>query len=854
MKFKIFIAALAVPLVLTIARAVTHPGVPERELEGPPHLREAYEVLRRTNPDDPTFNAAAARFQAVQQAAAASALQSANAQTRESASISAAYLHTENWQAIGPTPLLHGETPWGSPQHLSAVSGRVTAIALDAQDEVAFIGAALGGVWRTSDSGQTWAPIGDQLGSLAIGSIAIAPGPHPRNEATLYVGTGEGNFGCDTYGGVGVYKSTDSGRTWQGPYGSSLFTNRAVNSIAIDRTNPNTLLATTGTAFVSAGGACITEPSLPPRGIFKSTDAGLTWTKMTTQVANDPASQVIQDPVTPTRWWAAMYANGGVVGGILRSDDSGATWNQIAGTGGLPPLDATGTWSRAAITATGDGHGNTVLYVGNGQTATGAGSGGRVFKSNDSGATWTELANAQGFCNTQCWYDMPIAVEPGNPSVLYTGGSYISSVDANNNEVTPSEFMRSNDGGATFASKVRSADGTTALHADVHAIQVWPGRSNEIWVANDGGVWKSIDRGDNWVNLNTNLQITQFEQCDLYQANPNIAYCGTQDNGVDGFTGGAGWLHLDYGDGGTALIDQDNPNNLVHTYYDTSGGDWSIGVGYTTAGFTALENYSFSGAAKNNPPYNNGMNYTDRVLWYPPIHLDRGVHDTLYFGTNKLYRADRFFSYPTGAPNIFSALGPGTGGQDLALPNGEISAITTLPNPAPGLDAQTIFTGSSNGHVFVSNDSGASFTEVDAAPSPISLFVTSILIDPRHSNVVYQARAGFTGSLPAHNVRKSTDGGMTWADASNGLPDIPVNALVTDPIVPNAIWAGTDAGVFLSTDGGTTWNPYNTGLPNVPVYDLKTSRQPAQIIAFTHGRGAFRLQFDAIFIDGFEVP
>ncbi|HZP66124.1 MAG TPA: hypothetical protein VFB32_07435 [Rudaea sp.] len=832
-----FTLACTLPLAAAIAQAAPEA---RHEREGPPELREHYETLRRANPTNASFDAAAARMQAVTQAAAAGS----------KFPTPAGYAHTEIWQPIGPTPLLQGETPWASPQQLSPVSGRVSAIALDAQDEVAFIGAAMGGVWRTSDGGRTWAPIGDRLGSLAIGSIAIAPGPHARNQATLYVGTGEGNYGCDSYGGVGIYKSTDSGETWQGPYGSSLFTYRAVNSIAIDRTNPNTLFATTGSAFDSAGGSCISEPGFPPRGIFKSTDGGQTWTRLTTQAANDPASQVVQDPVTATRWWAAMYANGGQLGGVLRSDDNGSTWTQIAGTGGLPPLDATGTWSRASIAVTDDGHGNTVLFVSNGQTASGASAGGRVFKSIDSGTTWTELTGAQGFCNTQCWYDSPIATEPGNPNVVYTGGSYISDVDNNDNEVTPSEFMRSSDGGATFASKVRSVDGTTALHADVHAIQVWPGRPNEIWVGNDGGIWKSTDRGDHWINLNTNLQITMFEQCDLYAADPNIAYCGTQDNGVDGYVGSTGWLHLDYGDGGTALIDQDNANNLVHTYYDTSGGDWSIGVGYTTAGFGAFENYDFSGAAMNNPPYNNGMNYQDRVLWYPPIHLDNGMHDTLYFGTNKLYRADSFFSYPSGAPNIFTALGGGAGGEDLAAPDGAISAITTLANL--GHDAQTIFTGSSNGHVFRSTDGGVSFTEVDAVPGPIAQFVSSVVIDARSPNVVYQARAGFTGSYPAHNVRKSVDGGTTWADASSGLPDIPVNVLVMDPLIENTVWAGTDAGVFVSADAGATWNPYNTGLPNVPVFDLKTSRAPAEIVAFTHGRGAYRLSYDLIFLDGFD--
>ena len=154
--------------------------------------------------------------------------------------------------------------------------------------------------------------------------------------------------------------------------------------------------------------------------------------------------------------------------------------------------------------------------------------------------------------------------------------------------------------------------------------------------------------------------------------------------------------------------------------------------------------------------------------------------------------------------------------------------------------------------MFRSSDGGVSFSEVDAVPALIPQFVTSITIDERDPNVVYQTRAGFSGGFPTHGVRKSSDGGATWADASNGLPDIPVNVLVTDPLFANTLWVGTDAGVFVSTDAGATWNPYNTGLPNVPVFDLKTSRSPAQVVAFTHGRGAFRLAYDVIFVDGFD--
>ena len=117
---------------------------------------------------------------------------------------------------------------------------------------------------------------------------------------------------------------------------------------------------------------------------------------------------------------------------------------------------------------------------------------------------------------------------------------------------------------------------------------------------------------------------------------------------------------------------------------------------------------------------------------------------------------------------------------------------------------------------------------------------------------MFQSRAGFTGALPAHNVRKSIDGGQTWSDASNGLPDIPVNSIAFDPVFANQVWAGTDIGMYLSVNGGSTWIPYNQGMPNVAVFDIKANGHTGNVLACTHGRGAFLLRLDAIFIDGFD--
>ncbi len=796
-------------------------AVPEElvEAKGRRAGREAYIELRRQVPPDATFTAGQARRAALE------ARQSAARQLAGREAILG--LTPTTWQPFGPAPIALGQTPTGTPRYPSDVSGRTVGLAIDATDGEIYIGGAQGGVWKSTDDGATWQPLTDQLLSLAIDAIAL----DPADNDVMYIGTGEGNSSCDSYAGVGIYKSIDGGANWTGPTGGAQFANRSVPTVEVDRTS--SLVVYAGSSSGIFGNSCTAAPTLPDRGVYKSTDGGATWTKKTP--SNLRVSRILQDPQTATTWWAAMVTSGGSLfpadeGGLRKSIDNGETWNQVAGTGGLPALAT--SWGRAWITGTTDPDfpGQSVLYLSSAQDAGGGQGQGRVFKSVDSGTTWTEKTAARGYCNAQCFYDMPVYVEPGNEQVFYTGGAGDSSLPL------PTQFMRSDDGGTSFADKVRSADATNALHADVHEILTWPGQPTRLWTTNDGGVWRSIDKGDNWVNVNSNLQLTQFTACDLHPTNPNWAYGGSQDNGTEGALGSLVWKHLDFGDGGFALIDQANPSNLVHTYYNQSNN--LIGVGYTTNGFnTTMGNYLGSFASSN------GIAIADRVLFYAPIHLDRGVSSTLYFGTHKLYRASNFF-----AGSNFAVL---AGGQDLtggAGTNGRLSAIETLASGTPGVNASVILTGSSDGRIFRSTTGGTSFTQEDAP----GRYVSDVAISPANPSIVLASLAGFAGSV-GQNVRRSTDGGDTWGASGSGLPDIPVNALAWDPSDANTVYAGTDVGVYASTDGGLNWVPYSTGMPNVAVFDLKSNPATNRVLACTHGRGSWILiPGSSLFSDGFE--
>ncbi|MDR3389446.1 MAG: hypothetical protein P4L92_20570 [Rudaea sp.] len=821
-------------------------------------------MLRRTAPYGVPFNAAQARLEAYQQFQAAITADKNDPAVMHSLD---AQLHSEVWQNIGPGPIVLGQTPTdASPSSRSPVSGRVNAIAIDGIDSAVYIGGAQGGVWRSLDHGNSWVPLTDYLGSLAIGTIAIAPGSHPLNQATIYVGTGEANFSGDSFAGIGIYKSTDSGRTWQGPLGSAQFLNRAVSSIVVDSTNPQIVLAGSSTGYAGIDGEI--PPNPPLRGIYRSTDGGNTWT----QVFPNPAgtlriARIVQDPnpsftAPNTRFWAAATLSGTVGGALLRSDDGGLTWSIVDGVAtGLPQIGTAGALNRTWITTTYAG-GNTVLYLGTSDVPVSQQSGpnyfgGTLYKSVDGGTTWTNLTAADGFCQGQCFYDMPVYVEPGTATTVYTGGAG----DGGDGSPLPTSFMQSTDGGVTFIDELGSVDGKSALHADIHDITTWPGAPNEVWVGNDGGIFYSTDRGAHWVSANTNQVLTQFQICDLHPTDPNQAYGGTQDNGTDSFLGNTAWSHSDDGDGGFALIDQGAPNFVTHTYFNESNSQIGASPAVNGPASQPADYFSFAGEI---PGFiTSGMNPSDAVLFYAPMQLDHSNPSTLYFGTQSLYIAPDFFNQTitqwnalTGNPpytmHIFSPLGGSTNFGAAISPStatGVISYIETVPNVVPNTNASAIFVGSSNGNVWRSTDSGATFTNVDGT---VAQYVSQIAVYPRNPNIVIESRAGFSGGTPAHNVRISTDGGNTWADASNGLPDIPVNTVVWDPVFPGQIWAGTDIGMYLSTDEGATWYPYNQGMPNVAVFSLSANRDTHTVLACTHGRGAFRLNLDAIFIDGFD--
>ncbi|NOZ26610.1 MAG: hypothetical protein GXP39_00970 [Chloroflexi bacterium] len=688
------------------------------------------------------------------------------------------------WENIGPASMR--DSQMGS--HKVKVSGRVTALAIDPRNsDVVYLGTALGGVWKTTDGGDSWVPLTDDQPTLAVGTITL----DPSNPDTIYVGTGEPTPGLDNYYGMGILKSTDGGRTWQ-HLAADAFTGLGIRALIVHPRQPNLLYA--ATSFTGVAG-----PARPLRGIYRSTDGGRTWQTLLACQDCYGASALLMHPTNPNILYAAFWNIG-----IFRSTDGGASWVRL--TNGLPGRN----FGMIALDISRSNP--NVLYAGYQYEEPNRYQGGIVFKTTDGGDSWTWLRNAPNYCMGQCWYDNVVSIHPTNPNIVYLGGAanYIWQPVTRIKEVV----VRSTDGGATWQDLSPNDAPEHTLHPDVHAIVFDPKNPNVVWVGTDGGVWRSADGGRTWVNRNNGLATLQFTGIGVHPTNPNIIFGGMQDNNKARTTGALVWDALDVGDGGRVAIDPFNPN----IYYGTRFG-------------ISFQRNEKNGSAPVDdwPIKTEGIGQQDRALFYAPFALDPSTPGVIYFGTHRLYRTtDRGDTWTP----ISGDLSKG------GTRPGSISAIAVAPS-----DPRTIYVGTSDGNVQVTTNTGGSWTNVTKPPLP-NRWVSAIAVDSRNPRVAYVVYNGFnvhTPGQPGH-VFKTTDGGATWRDISGNLPDVPALSIALDPDAPGTIYIGTDTGVFRTRDDGRTWEPFNNGLPAVAVVDLVLNAKANVLVAATHGRSVYRVQ------------
>ncbi len=692
------------------------------------------------------------------------------------------------WQELGPQPA----DTFGL-----VSSGRVAAVAVDpTNNEVVYAGAAQGGVWKTTDGGNTWTPLTDTQASLAIGSIAI----DPENHLTIYVGTGELNNSGDSYYGAGILKSTDGGSTWTqypGPFVGGSGGGSRIGGLAVNPKNSSIVLAAAG-----YGG--------PQNwGVFRSTDGGQTWTNVLFNSVRSQAYDVIFDP-TGTIAYASLDS-----AGVYKSTDGGVTWNTDNGTGSnvLPTGSNT---ERVALAM--DPNTSTTLYAGIADTPFGGtGQLYGLYKTTDGGTNWSRLTSTPDYCTSQCWYDNVIAVAPGNSNVVFVGGAGWGD-----------QIFQSLDAGNTWTAV--PPDGN--IHPDLHALTFTPD-GTILYVGNDGGMYKitspkSAVQNSNITSLNggtspgTGLATLQFYAGPaINPINANIGYGGTQDNGSLAYSNSLTWPEGNpyCGDGTRNLIDFTDPNNII----------------YQNCQQVAI--YKSTDGGTNWTQVQNGIDPsgTDSVNWVAPFTMDPSNHDALYFGTNFVYQT-------TNGASSWTAISP-----DLTNGNGNnLAAVAVSP-----LNSNTVYAGSTDGlmHVTTNAISGASatWTNVTDSGSLPNRSITALAADPYSATTAYVTFSGFTGfGDNLGHVFKTTNTGSTWTDISSDLPNTPVNDIVVDPAVTGTIYIGTDVGVFYTTNSGASWATLVTGLPRVAVLGLAFQAESHILWAATHGRSMWGVSLSGI--------
>jgi len=677
----------------------------------------------------------------------------------------------------------------------AVMGGRIAAI--DATSEAPstiYVGAAGGGVWKSTDGGTTFKPVFDEY-NQSIGAVAI----DPNNKETVWVGTGESWMRNSVSVGSGVYKTTDGGSTWK-PLG--LDDTEHIARIAVSK-------KASDTAYVCATGHAWNANE--QRGVFKTTDGGKTWKKILYVDQNTGCSDLQLDPEMPEIVYAGMwqfrrapdfFSSGGPGSGLYKSTDGGEHWQKL--TNGIPA----GNLGRIAVAVAPSR--SSVLYslIESKKTA--------LYRSDDLGEHWRAV-NDSFNVTVRPFYFARVVVDPTDYNRVWKPGYALT---------------YSTDGGTTFTPTFNGS----AVHADHHALWISSRDPNEMLLGTDGGLFQSRDRGLHW-NFLSVLPVSQFYHVTYDMEVPYNVYGGLQDNGswmapssAPGGVANHHWRNLGGGDGFSVVSD---PNDSDIVYLESQGGR-IVRVRRSTGENREINPFAAAGEAKL------------RFNWNTPIYASPTQKGVIYIGAQVLYRSkDRGDSWERISPDLTTndqshQKQLQSGG--LSIDNSSAENFTTIitVNESPK-NQNTIWVGTDDGNLQVTRDGGKTWTNV--APNvpglPKGTWVSGVEAGHYDDNTAYATFDGHrTGDMKTY-VFKTADGGKTWQPLAT--PDIKGFAQVVreDLVDPHLLFLGTEAGLFVSLDGGASWAQFKENLPPVPVDDIAIHRREGDAILATHGRGIY---------------
>jgi photosystem II stability/assembly factor-like uncharacterized protein len=763
----------------------------------------------------------------------------------------------------------------------ASMGGRIDDFAVvNADPSTIYIGFATGGIWKTTNNGTTWTPIFDTYSVCSIGALAV----DQKNPNVLWVGTGEANNRQSSSVGDGVYKSTDAGRTFANV---GLKETQSIARILIDPRDSNVV-------YVAAAGHLF-GPN-PERGIYKTTDGGKTWNLVKAIDADTGFTDIALDPSDSKTLYAASYQrrrvpwgfNGGGPGsGIWKSTDAGKNWSRLSG-GGLPA----GLLGRIGLAVSASNP--KVVYAqievgasagtGGNVTADGkpvdpaAARGGRggqaaqpppppdpkksgVWRSDDKGKTWRVVSNN----NDRPMYYSQIRVDPTNPEIVYTMGA---------------PFHKSLDGGKTF----KTVQGIA--HSDHHGMWIDPKNPRHLVLGNDGGLDVSYDQGETWEFVNT-VAVGQFYAVSADMRKPYRVCGGLQDNGswcgpsATRSTLGilnSDWFRIGGGDG---FYTQQDPTDDNVIYVESQDGNVqrldlrtgrSVSIrpraaarprqqaagaaGQAQAGEQAMAalaaqmGFGQPPTANIVPPPPPGEPF--RFFWNTPVVLSPHNPRTVYVGANRFFRSfdrgDTYLGSPDLTKNISRFDRPimGTAGDaPMASKHdgaGAYSSIVTI-SESPVLPG-VIWAGTNDGNVQVTRDGGSTWKNVaDAVPgAPKEAHVSRVEASHFDAGTCYLAFDNHRVDDFKPYLYVTRDYGATWKSVAGNLPPWGnVNVVREDLRNRNLLFAGTEFGLYVSLDGGAEWKRFMNGMPVVRVDDILVHPRDNDLIVGTHGRSIYVL-------------
>ena len=811
----------------------------------------------------------------------------------------------------------------------ASMGGRIDDIEVSASNpSIIYIGYAVGGVWKSENNATTFEPVFDTYGTASIGDIAV----HPRNADIVYVGTGEANNRQTTTFGDGMYKTTDGGKTFTH---IGLRETQSIARIVIDPRNPEIV-------YVAVPGHLF-GPS-PDRGVYKTTNGGRTWDKVKYIDENTGFTDVAMDPSNSSVLYAASYQrrrmgccfNGGGPGSALwKTEDAGRTWTKLTGNG-LP----SGTYGRIALDVSRSnpnvvyaqieaGESNTISLARGGapsaanseatpgapagppvppggqpanpaggppgaQPGGGGGGGGGfgfnwcnnagpgggfptlggqagggapapaanrtppaldparggLYRSTNKGRTWSLITN----CNARPMYFSQLRVDPSNENTLYVAGLPVA---------------KSLDGGKTFATLDAAGGHGDPGHVDQHAIWVDPKNPNHLMIGNDGGLDISWDQGKTWDFINTMATgLAYVVTADMRR--PYYVYTGLQDNGSWGGPSttrsrlgilNSDWFRIGGGDGfytaadpsdwGTVYSESQNGN--TNRYDLRTGRTQSIRprapgrAGGPPAGGGGGGGGGQGGGQPNVTNATAGDQY--RFNWNTPYVISPHNASTLWLGGNRLFKSTDRGNTWTASADLTKQVDRTTieimgvpGDRTMLSKHDGVTAFSTIVSVSESpVTPGVVWAGTDDGLLQLSRDGGATFTEVGknvpGLPRDHMYWISRIDASHFDAATAYVSVDGHRSDDLKPYVFVTRDYGATWQSIANNLPGYGnVQVVREDPKNKDLLYVGTEFGLFISMNGGRDWKKFMGDFPTVRVDDILVHPRDGDLIVATHGR------------------